>query len=109
MSDLQIIESALKTAAKRHQLQRAWRGFWTGLLAAGLIWLVVFALYKLLPIPSQSLIAAGSLAGLALLVSVIASVWRKKSLLEAARWIDEKQNLQQRLSTAWEVAAKPDS
>jgi DNA repair exonuclease SbcCD ATPase subunit len=109
MSDLQIIESALKTAAARDQLQRAWKGFWAGLLAGGLIWLVVFGLYKFLPLPTRSLMAGGLVAAGVLLFSVIFSIWRRKSLLQAARWIDEKQNLQQRLSSAWEAVAKPDS
>jgi hypothetical protein len=109
MSDFQAIETALKATARRHRLQRAWTGFWKGLLAGGLVWLVVFAAYKLAPMPFQSLAAAGILAGLTVLISVLVSIWRKESLLEAARWIDEKQKLQQRLSTAWEVAAKADS
>lgn len=109
MSDFQLIESALKTTAARHRWQRAWTGFWKGLLIAGALWLIVFAVYKLLPIPVVSLTIAGIAAGCALLASVIISIWRSESLLEAARWIDEKQQLQQRLSTAWEVAAKPDS
>jgi len=109
MSDFQVIENALKTTAARHRLQRAWAAFWKGLLAGAALWLVVFAVYKVAPIPAVSLPIAGGLAGGILLFSIIISIWRKESLLETARWIDERQKLQQRLSTAWEVAAKPDS
>src|SRR5687767_3032343 len=105
MSDFQVIENALKTTSARHRLQRAWAGFWKGLLAAGLLWLVVFAIYKLAPIPPVSLTITALAAACLLLAIVINSVLRRQSLLETARWIDERQKLQQRLSTAWEVAA----
>jgi ABC-type transporter Mla subunit MlaD len=109
MSDFQTIETALKATSARHRMQRAWAGLWKGLLAGGAIWLVVFGVYKVAPIPVSSLAIAGIAAGVALIAFVIVSVWRGQSLLEAARWLDEKQKLQQRLSTAWEVAGKPDS
>jgi hypothetical protein len=109
MSDFQTIERTLKATAARHRLQRAWFGFWKGLLGGGIVWLVVFAIYKLLPIPVELLTVGAVVAGCVVVAAVLFSVWRKESLLEAARWIDEKQQLQQRLSTAWEVAAKADS
>jgi len=109
MSDFQVIENALKATSARHRLQRAWAGLWKGLLAGGLVWLVVFTIYKLAPIPVVSLTAAGIAAGVTLLVFLAIALFRRESLLEAARWLDEKQKLQQRLSTALEVAGKPDS
>ena len=109
MSDFQTIERTLKATAARHRLQRAWSGFWKGLLGGGIVWLVVFGIYKLLPIPVELLTVGAVVAGCILVAAVMLSIWRKESLLEAARWIDEKQKLQQRLSTAWEVAGKPDS
>src|SRR5687767_6723265 len=109
MSDFQVIENALKTTSARQRLQRAWAGFWKGLLAGSILWLVVFGIYKIAPIPPVSLTIAGLAAACLLLAIVINSLLRRQSLLETARWIDERQKLQQRLSTAWEVAAKPDS
>ncbi|MCI0744950.1 MAG: hypothetical protein L0Y58_06050 [Verrucomicrobia subdivision 3 bacterium] len=109
MSDFQIIESALKATSARHRLQRAWTGLWRGLFIGGTLWLVVFGTYKLLPIPLWSLSAAAIAAGAAVIISIIALVWRRQSLLEAARWLDEKTRLQQRLSTAWEVLPMPQS
>lgn len=109
MSDFQTIERTLKATAGRHRLQRAWSGFWKGLLGGGIVWLVVFGVYKLLPIPVELLTVGAVAAGCIVVATVAASIWRKESLLEAARWIDEKQQLQQRLSTAWEVAGKVDS
>lgn len=109
MSDFQVIESALKATSARHRLQRAWAALWKGLLAGGLVWLLVFTLYKLRPIPVVSLTAAGIAAGVIVLVFLAVAFLRRESLLEAARWLDEKQKLQQRLSTALEVAGKPES
>src|SRR5688500_11165773 len=109
MSDFQVIENALRATSARHRLQRAWAGLWKGLLAGGLVWLVVFTVYKVAPIPIVSLSAAGVAAGLTVLVFLAVALFRRESMLEAARWLDEKQKLQQRLSTALEVAGKPES
>src|SRR5688572_3074962 len=109
MSDFQVIENALKATSARHRLQRAWAALWKGLLAGGAVWLVVFGVYKVVPIPVVSLTAAGIAAGVTLLAFLAVAVFRRESLVEAARWLDEKQNLQQRLSTALEVSRSPES
>lgn len=109
MSDFQALEKALQTIARRHRLHRAWVGFWKGLFAGGLVWLVAYGAFKLLPIPSETLTAAAIAGVCALIFFTAAHAWRKQPLLEAARWLDEKQKLQQRLSTAWEVVGAPDS
>jgi hypothetical protein len=36
MSELQLIETAVKRASRRRWLKRVWRGFWQGLLAGSL-------------------------------------------------------------------------
>src|SRR5262245_29645035 len=105
MSELQSIESALKRAARRRRLERIWRGFWQGLLAGGLVWLLVFAVYKIRPLPEAWLIAAAITGAVLLLAGVIAGALGKSSLLETARWVDDKKHLQERLSTALEVAS----
>src|SRR5882672_4926937 len=103
MSELQVIENALKRAARRRRLEQVWHGFWQALLVGGSIWLLVFAAYKLFPIPPRSLLFAGLLSGLVLLAGLVVAAWRKGSLLETARWVDSNQRLQERLSTALEV------
>jgi hypothetical protein len=104
MSELQSIELALKRAARRRRLERMWRGFWKGLLAAGLVWLLVFGLYKVRPLSEWWLVAAAVSGAALVLTGVSVGAWRKTSLLEAARWLDGKKQLQERLSTALEVA-----
>ena len=77
MSDFQVIENALKATSARHRLQRAWAGLWKGLLAGGLVWLVVFSIYKLAPIPVVSLTAAGIAAGVTLVVFLALALFRR--------------------------------
>ena len=58
MSELQIIEVALRQAARRRRWARALRGLWRGLLAGALLSLVVIGLWHLLPLPLWTLSAA---------------------------------------------------
>lgn len=104
MSDLQIIESTLERAARRRRRERAFRGLWQGLFVGALIWLLTLGAYKLLPIPIWTLAAAGVVGLLAALVGLIIGGWHKTSLGETARWVDGRQHLQERLSTALEMA-----
>jgi hypothetical protein len=109
MSDLQVIEAALERAGRRRRLERALRGFWQGLLCGAVLWFVVLGIYKVLPIPSWSLTAA-AIAGLcAAVIGFAAGGWRRSSTAQTARWIDGKQHLQERLSTALEVSKIPNA
>ncbi len=107
MSDLRLIESALERAARRRRWERALRGFWQGVLAGSLICLAALAAYKLLPIPFATLVWAGAAAIVVAVTGLIVGGWRRTSLAEIARWVDGKQNLQERLSTALEVGHVP--
>jgi hypothetical protein len=104
MSDLQIIESAVQQAAKRRRWGHALRGLWQGLLIGAIVSLLLLGAYHLFPLPMWTLLAvpvlpvAGMLAGLAI------GGWRKPAFNEVARWLDGRQHLQERLSTALEVA-----
>ncbi len=109
MSDLQLIEAALLRAAKRRRLERALRGGWQGLLVGACIWLVALAVYKLAPIPAWVLSAAVGVGVGAILAGAIIGAWRKTSLSETARWVDGKQHLQERLSTALELSKSASS
>jgi hypothetical protein len=107
MSELQTIESALRKAATRRRIDRILRGAWKGLFGASLLWLVALFLYKVFPMPVAALSVAG-LGGLAAVVlGAIIGGWRKPGLAEVARWVDVKQNLKERLSTALEVSRHP--
>lgn len=107
MSDLQVIESVLERAASRRRLQLAWRGFWWGLFVGSVIWLLTLALFKLFPFPIESLSVGAGVAVLAAWAGAIAGWLRSASRLETARWMDGQEMLQERLSTALEVAADP--
>ena len=107
MSELHAIESALQRAAHRRRLDRALRGAWKGLLFASILWLVALIVYKVAPIPFFVLTISGAVGlGIVLLGAVIGG-WRKPSTGETARWVDVKQNLKERLSTALEFAQSP--
>jgi len=104
MSEIQIIQTTLERTARRHRLQRAWRGLWHGLFAGGALWLTVLGFYKLAPLPEESLTIGGFAALACLPVGFLAGWWRKLSLTQTARWVDGNQHFQERLSTALEVS-----
>ncbi|MEO6036569.1 MAG: hypothetical protein ABIQ35_15065 [Verrucomicrobiota bacterium] len=107
MSDLECIHTAVGRAAKRRRWLRAWRGFWTGLLAAASLWLLALGAYKVFPISFEIVLGAAALAVIFLLAGFFHGWLRPMSLLETARWIDEQQKLQERLSTALELSDTP--
>ncbi|MGC3959122.1 MAG: hypothetical protein QM813_14605 [Verrucomicrobiota bacterium] len=106
MSEFQIIQEALERASQRRRLARSLRGLFAGLLCGALLWLLALGIFKLAPIPNQTLLWAGILSSLCPLTGFVIGFWRKSSLVETARWVDVKQNLRERMSTALEVAEK---
>ena len=107
MSELQIIESALQQAARRRRWARALRGLWYGLLVGSVSSLLAVGAWHLLPLPMWTLMLAALVPFPCALVGLAIGGWRKTALPEVARWIDGRQHLQERLSTALEVAADP--
>jgi hypothetical protein len=107
MSELQQVERLVAQAARRQRWLRAWQGLWRGWLIGGLVWLLGLGLYKVLPLPEVTLAWAG-LAGLVcILAGGVVGFWRPAGLLATARWLDERLNLKERLSTALELARDP--
>lgn len=104
MSDLESIQLVLDRAARRRRSQRAWNGLWQGLLVGALIWLAALGTYKLAPIPSSILIGAAGLALLCVAAGFLRGWFHKSSLLQTARCLDDRQRLQERMSTALELA-----
>jgi len=104
MSELQIIQTTLERTARRRRLQRAWRGFWHGLFAGAALWLTVLGFYNIAPLPAQSLEITALIAAACMLAGFVVGWWRKPTLVETARWVDQKKHFQERLSTALEVA-----
>ena len=107
MSELQFIESTVARAGRRRRWQRAWQGFWQGLLAGAVMWLAVLGAYKLFPVPPEVLAWAGGLAVWVAAAGLGLGWWRRDPLLATARWVDQRQNLQERLSTALELGREP--
>ncbi len=104
MSDLEAIQNVLGRAARRRRLQRAWNGLWQGLFIGAVIWLAALGTYKLAPIPSSILIGAAGLALLCVAAGFLRGWFHKASLLQTARCLDDRQRLQERMSTALEMA-----
>ena len=109
MSDLQVIEKTLEAAAARRRRERAFRGLWQGVFVGALIWLVALAVYKLAPVPYWILPAAAFAGIVAVLVGIVVGGWRKNTVADTARWVDGRQHLQERLSTALELSKNPGS
>jgi hypothetical protein len=103
MSEIQIIQTTLERTAGRRRWQRGWRTFWHGLFAGTAFWLFVLALYKLLPLPEQTLTVTAAVSAALLPIGFLIGYWRRPSLAETARWVDARQHFQERISTALEV------
>jgi hypothetical protein len=95
MSELQVIQSALATAASRRRWTRALRGLWRGLLIGAILSLLVIAVYHVLPLPLWMLLAAAVVPFAAMLVGFVAGGWSKPALSEMARWVDRQQRLKE--------------
>jgi len=109
MSDIQFIELALQRTARRRRWASALRGLWLGLLVGSILWLLTLAAYKLTPIPVWSLLAAGIAAFVCMAMGFIVGGWRKLSVEQTARWVDIRQHLKERLSTALEFTRKTET
>lgn len=104
MSELAFLQETLRATARRRRFDRALGGLWNGLLAGAVCWLVVTVLYKVAPLPSD-LAENGwyvTLAGSG--IGLLMGGWRRVPLAAAARWVEARQALNQRLSTALEIA-----
>lgn len=109
MSELQIIESALQRAAQRRRWARALHGLWLGVFAGAVLSLLLAIIYHLLPLPAWTLVAIALAPLPCMAAGLMVGGWRKPALEETARWVDGRQHLQERLSTALEVASREES
>ncbi|MBI4661817.1 MAG: hypothetical protein HY735_23600 [Verrucomicrobia bacterium] len=62
------------------------------------------AAFKLLPLPEIILPTTGLIGVVLTAGGFAAGWWRRQSMIETARWVDSRQKLQERLSTALEVS-----
>jgi Asp-tRNA(Asn)/Glu-tRNA(Gln) amidotransferase C subunit/regulator of replication initiation timing len=107
MSELLIIEAALSRAARRRRWAAALRGLWLGLLVGAVISLLLDGACHLLPLPLWTRVAVAVAPFPCLLAGLILGGWRRLGLAEAARWVDGREQLKERLSTALELATQP--
>ncbi len=107
MNELEMIESAVERAGWRQRWARALHGLWRGLLIGAVLSFLLAGTYHLWPLPLWTLIVAAFLPFPCMLIGLLAGGWRRPPLNEVARWIDGRQHLQERLSTALEVASCP--
>ncbi len=104
MSELQIIQTTLARASRRRRVERGLRELFVGLFIGALLFLVALVVFKLAPVSLNIVRGSGLAAIFCPLIGFILGFWRKPSLGETARWVDVKQNLRERMSTALEVA-----
>jgi len=104
MSDLHLIESTLVRTAQRRRLERGFRRLWEGLLWGAAAWFIFLAAYKLLPIPKEYVAKAWVVLPVSAMLGFLWGWSRPVTLAQTARWIDGKKQLQERLSTALEIA-----
>jgi hypothetical protein len=104
MSDYDAIQSVLLRATRRRRWERAWNGLWHGLFLGAAIWLVAIVTYKLTPVPIIVPNAAGIVALICILGGFVRGWVRRTTLGQTARCLDDRQNLQERLSTALELS-----
>src|ERR1041385_4178164 len=109
MSELQVIEMALKGAARRRRWVRAIHGGCYGLLAGSILTLLIVGIYHVYALPPWLLTGAIILPFVCIIGGLIVGIWRKTHLNQIARWVDNRQQLQERLSTALEVARQEQS
>jgi len=104
MSELEVINQVLERTARRRRIERALAGLWRGALAGAAVWLLTLLIYKFLPVPPVALLAGG-ITGLAVaLAGLVMGAWQTGSLMDTARWVDQRKKLDERVSTAIELA-----
>ncbi len=107
MSELQVIQTTLENAARRQRWHHGWRGLWQGLLLGSALWFLALVAYKIFPLPDVTLMVAPIAVTVVTLGGFVIGWWRKPALADVARWLDDREQLRERLSTALEFAGKP--
>ena len=104
MSHREIILKSIKRARIGLITHRLWHGVWRGVLAGGCAALLWFGIYKVFPIPGHFLdegfLVSGAVGVVVMLVHGLRSMSRRK----VAEYLDSSQHLNERLSTALELA-----
>jgi hypothetical protein len=101
------MDKALRATAVRRRFLRGWEGFWRGVVAGGIVFAVGVAVMKLFPLPKVLWWWTAGAASAAVAAGFVHGFWRSISRAEAARWLDAKKGLSERLATAVEVGSAP--
>lgn len=72
-----------------------------------LLGFIALAVFKLFPIPPVTLRIAGIAALGCALLGLVIGYWKRPSLIETARWVDDRRQFKERLSTALECSQQP--
>lgn len=107
MSEVALIQDTLRRAATRRRLEAALRGLWLGLFSGSALWLLALGTYKLLPLPENVPAWAWVVAPAGALFGFLLGGRKPVSLATAARILEGRQALSQRISTALEVSTAP--
>jgi len=107
MSEVALLQETLRRAAARQRLEAALRGLWSGLFAGSALWLIALGCYKFLPLPDALSDWAWMAGPLGAAVGFLVGGRRPVSLDTAARILEGRQALSQRLSTALEFSSAP--
>jgi len=103
MNDLRTIQLTLRRAVRRRRADGALRGLWHGLLFGAIASLLLAAAYRLFPLPEAVLCWVALMPLIGSFTGLVLGGARSPGLMETARWLDEHQHLQERLSTALET------
>lgn len=109
MSDLNRsnpLNPLLDRTIARRRLLTGWSALWRTLVGAGALYLLVLAVYKLTPTPAAVVGWTGLAALAALPLGFLWGWFRPITRVEAARFLDLRAGLQERLSTALEVESQ---
>src|SRR5690606_26323426 len=99
-----LIEPTLTKTAQRRRLQRGVKRLYEGVFWGAALGIVLLGAYKLLPIPGEEDAYAGMKVPLGAELGFAWGWSRPLTLEQTARWVDGERKLQERLSTALEIA-----
>ena len=109
MKELQPIEDLLRRTALRRRLARGVRLSGKGLLFGLSLGLAASLLHKLLPVPAPTAAFLAVSAAAAWTAGFLRGFLPDAGLLPTAQWLDDAARLDERLSTALELAGLPDA
>ena len=103
MKGSEVIHSVVDNARRRFLLQHAINWLGIALCFAAAVWLVALIVFKFAPMPEKWVWAVGVVGLVATVAVFLAGMLRRSDKNAAARWLDQKAGLKDRLSSALEL------